>query len=175
MIPQFLKFDGSGSCWSGWDQGITSVLRSFSVVESSCLVCCCVLVCVQTDLGPCPLVCLAPDWSGGVQGMHFRELMLPWCLDWLVLFSALWSIFKQAQGACTLDVSLRSVCSGLELARSVLQVNFFFWVAWPGCGCLLFEVTFSAKKGCEDLRQLASSRIGRSLCQCSVCRTWRDC
>ena len=78
------------------------------------------LVCIQTDLGACPLVCVAPDWSGSVQGMHFRKLMLPWCLDWLVLFSALWSVFKQAQGACTLDVSLRLVCSGLQLVRGFL-------------------------------------------------------
>ena len=41
----------------------------------------CVLVCIQTDLGACPLACVAPDWSGSVQGMHFRKLMLPWCLD----------------------------------------------------------------------------------------------
>ena len=73
-----------------------------------------VLVCVQTDLGACPLVRVAPDWSGSVQGMHFRKLMLPWCLDWLVLFSALWSVFKQVPGACTLNVRLRLVCSGLQ-------------------------------------------------------------
>ena len=36
---------------------------------------------------------------------------------WVVLFSALWSVFKQALGACTLGVSLRLVCSGLKLAR----------------------------------------------------------
>ena len=36
------------------------------------------------------------------------------------LFSALWSVFKQVLGACTLDVRLRLVCSGLRLVGGFL-------------------------------------------------------
>ena len=81
--------------------------------------------------------------------------------------------FKQASGACTLEV-LRLVCSGLKLARGFLQVNLFSgWRGLVVAGCFLKSP--SAPKGCEGLLQLASSRVGRSLCQRSVCRTWRDC
>ena len=105
-------------------------VRSYSVAAFS--------FCLQADLGACPFVYVVPYWSGGV---HFRKLMVLVSTEvlwvWLVLFSALWSVFKQAQGACTLDVSLRLVCSGLKLARGFLQVNLFFWVDWLLWGLFL--------------------------------------
>ena len=64
------------------------------------------LVCLQADLGACPLVYMVPDWSG-----------------WFALCVAV--CFKQAQGACTLDVSLRLVCSRLQLIRGSFKSTSF--------------------------------------------------
>ena len=62
-----------------------------------------------------PLFYMVPDWSG-----------------WFV--SALRSAFKQTQGACTLDVSLRLVCSGLQLVRgSFKSTSSCCELRCPGC------------------------------------------
>ena len=111
--------------------------------------CCCVLICVQTDLGACPLVCVAPDSLVSVQGVCFGELMLPWCLGC--------GLRCQTGPGCSWVVwsSILRVCCVVVCIR---QVRVLVPVRWT---CSGFGPVGSSCR-------LTSSRCGRGGCLASL-------
>ena len=112
----------------------------------------CVVACFKQASGACTLEVLRLVCSGLKLARGFlqvnllvSEVLWVWLVG-LVGLAALWSALNRPCVLVPLMSVLRLVCSGLKLARGFLQVNLFFWVAWSGCGWLLFEVTFNTKR-----------------------------